>query len=95
VTERLSTDRRPGARYQRHRKFQLRCFFEGEIVIRPVRDDELAAVLRLWQAAGVTPPSISDSIALAALRTGDWAQFGTEMQQLGTELGQPADSAHH
>ena len=33
--------------------------------------------------------------ALAALRTGDWAQFGTEMQQLGTELGQPADSAHH
>ena len=33
--------------------------------------------------------------ALAALRTGDWAQFGTQMQQLGTELGQPADSAHH
>jgi uncharacterized membrane protein (UPF0182 family) len=33
--------------------------------------------------------------AVAALRTGDWAQFGTEMQQLGTELGQPADSAHH
>jgi uncharacterized membrane protein (UPF0182 family) len=33
--------------------------------------------------------------ALAALRTGDWARFGTEMQQLGTELGQPADSAHH
>ncbi len=34
----------------------------SEIVIRPVRDDELAAVLRLWHAAGVTPPSISDSI---------------------------------
>jgi hypothetical protein len=33
--------------------------------------------------------------ALAALRAGDWAQFGTEMQQLGTELGQQADSAHH
>ena len=33
--------------------------------------------------------------ALAALKAGDWAQFGTEMQQLGTELGQPADSAHH
>jgi hypothetical protein len=33
--------------------------------------------------------------ALAALRTGDWAQFGTEMQQAGMELGQPADSAHH
>src|SRR5580704_1107049 len=34
----------------------------GEIVIRSVRDDELAAVLGLWRAAGVTPPSISDSI---------------------------------
>src|SRR3984893_2123756 len=33
--------------------------------------------------------------ALAALKAGDWAQFGTEMQQLGTELGEPADSAHH
>jgi len=33
--------------------------------------------------------------ALAALKAGDWAQFGTEMQQLGAELGQPADSAHH
>jgi len=33
--------------------------------------------------------------ALAALRTGDWTQFGSEMQQLGTELGQPADAAHH
>jgi ribosomal protein S18 acetylase RimI-like enzyme len=34
----------------------------GEIVIRSARDDELAAVLMLWHAAGVTPPSISDSI---------------------------------
>ena len=34
----------------------------SEIVIRPVRDDELDAVLRLWDAAGVTPPSVSDSI---------------------------------
>jgi hypothetical protein len=33
--------------------------------------------------------------ALAALRTGDSAQFGIEMQQLGAELGQPADSGHH
>ena len=33
-----------------------------EIVIRPIRDDELAAVLELWHTAGVTPPSISDSI---------------------------------
>jgi ribosomal protein S18 acetylase RimI-like enzyme len=34
----------------------------GESVIRRVRDDELSAILRLWLAAGVTPPSISDSI---------------------------------
>ena len=34
----------------------------SEIVIRPVREDELAAVLRLWRAAGVTPPSTSDSV---------------------------------
>jgi hypothetical protein len=40
----------------------MRTETPGEVVIRPVRDDELAAVLLLWQAAGVTPPSISDSI---------------------------------
>jgi ribosomal protein S18 acetylase RimI-like enzyme len=34
----------------------------AELFIRPVRDDELAAVLRIWHAAGVTPPSVSDSI---------------------------------
>src|SRR5713226_8645074 len=32
-------------------------------IVRPVRDDELAAVLRLWQLAAVKPPSVSDSIA--------------------------------
>ena len=31
-------------------------------IIRRVRDDELAAVLALRHAAGVTPPSVSDSI---------------------------------
>ena len=31
-------------------------------VIRPVRQDEFPAVLRLWQQAGVTPPSVTDSI---------------------------------
>jgi ribosomal protein S18 acetylase RimI-like enzyme len=40
----------------------MRTETPGEVVIRPVRDDELAAVLLLWQAAGVTPPSVSDSI---------------------------------
>jgi ribosomal protein S18 acetylase RimI-like enzyme len=34
----------------------------SEAVIRPARADELAAVLRLWQESGVTPPSVTDSI---------------------------------
>jgi uncharacterized protein len=43
----------------------------------------------------LTGAAVHYNRALAALRTGDWAQFGVEMQQLGTELGQPADSGHH
>ena len=34
----------------------------AEPVIRRVRDDELGDVLELWRLAGVTPPSVSDSI---------------------------------
>ena len=34
----------------------------SETVIRPARDDELLSVLRLWQEAEVTPPSVTDSI---------------------------------
>jgi ribosomal protein S18 acetylase RimI-like enzyme len=34
----------------------------SETVIRPARDDDLSAVLRLWQEADVTPPSVTDSI---------------------------------
>ena len=34
----------------------------GAVAVRPIRGDELADVLRMWEAAGVTPPSISDSI---------------------------------
>jgi ribosomal protein S18 acetylase RimI-like enzyme len=30
-------------------------------VIRPARPDELSSVLRLWEEAGVTPPSVTDS----------------------------------
>jgi ribosomal protein S18 acetylase RimI-like enzyme len=33
-----------------------------EAVIRPARDGELSAVLRLWREVGVTPPSVTDSI---------------------------------
>src|SRR6266436_1265432 len=34
----------------------------SETVIRPARDDDLSAVLGLWQEADVTPPSDTDSI---------------------------------
>ncbi len=34
----------------------------SEAVIRRVRNGELAVILQMWQAAGVTPPSASDSI---------------------------------
>src|SRR6266851_1104285 len=34
----------------------------SEAIIRPARADELSAVLRLWQEADVTPPSVTDSI---------------------------------
>jgi ribosomal protein S18 acetylase RimI-like enzyme len=34
----------------------------SETIIRPARTDELAAVLRLWHEADVTPPSVTDSI---------------------------------
>ena len=33
--------------------------------------------------------------ALAALKLGDWTQFGQEMQALGHELKRPADMGHH
>jgi hypothetical protein len=34
----------------------------SETLVRPARVDELSTVLRLWQEAGVTPPSVTDSI---------------------------------
>src|SRR6185437_4750727 len=33
-----------------------------EVLIRKIRDDQLGAVLQMWQAAGVTPPSADDSL---------------------------------
>lgn len=33
-----------------------------EVLIRRVRDDELSALLQMWAAVRVTPPSVSDSI---------------------------------
>jgi uncharacterized protein len=49
------------------------------------------------RAAGLGTASEHYNRALAALRAGDWTQFGIEMQQLGRELGQPpgaADATH-
>lgn len=34
----------------------------SDVAIRAVRQDELAEVLQLWEGAGVTPPSVTDSI---------------------------------
>jgi ribosomal protein S18 acetylase RimI-like enzyme len=33
----------------------------SDIAVRRVRENELAAVLRLWEEADVTPPSVTDS----------------------------------
>jgi ribosomal protein S18 acetylase RimI-like enzyme len=33
-----------------------------ETIIRPANDNDLSAVLRLWQEADVTPPSVTDSV---------------------------------
>ncbi len=50
--------------------------------------------------SGPAPPGLQAaaahySRAIAALKQGDWTAFGSEMRQLGDELGQPADSRHH
>jgi ribosomal protein S18 acetylase RimI-like enzyme len=34
----------------------------SDLAIRPVREDELAEVLQVWEEAEVTPPSVTDSI---------------------------------
>ena len=34
----------------------------SDIAVRPVRESELATILRLWHEADVTPPSVTDSI---------------------------------
>jgi ribosomal protein S18 acetylase RimI-like enzyme len=47
-----------GDRYGENRESQI----VTQPVIRSARKDELPAVLRLWQEAGVTPPSVTDSI---------------------------------
>ena len=49
---------------------------------------------------GATPADLKQASehydrALAALKLGDWTQFGQEMQELGRALKRPADMEHH
>jgi uncharacterized membrane protein (UPF0182 family) len=60
---------------------------------------EVAAV-PVGAAPGNVTPDLQGAAAhynraLQALRLGDWAQFGAEMQKMGQDLGQPAASMHH
>lgn len=34
----------------------------SHVTIRPAREDEIPAILSLWRNAGVTPPSVTDSV---------------------------------
>jgi uncharacterized membrane protein (UPF0182 family) len=53
------------------------------------RAAEAAADHQNKKQAALAEASDSYSRALEALRAGDWARFGAEMQRLGTALGQP------
>ncbi|MGZ6194951.1 MAG: UPF0182 family membrane protein [Candidatus Binataceae bacterium] len=87
-------------------KSTLNALFTAPVEIPPPTISSTAAQAATATAPGAANPpqavkgdltgaSIHYNRALAALRTGDWAQFGSEMQQLGTELGHPSDSGHH
>ena len=43
---------------------------------------------------GIKAASEHYTQAMAALKAGDWTQFGVEMQKLGETLGQPDSSSH-
>ena len=89
----------------------LNALFSAPVQVAPPTVSQAAAsaatqALTTATASGATnpPPAVKGGLAgasvhynraLAALRTGDWTQFGVEMQQLGAELGQPADATHH
>jgi uncharacterized membrane protein (UPF0182 family) len=60
---------------------------------------EVAAV-PVGAAPGNVTPDLQGAAAhynraLQALRQGNWAEFGAEMQKLGQDLGQPVPSMHH
>ncbi len=87
-------------------KSTLNALFTAPVEIPPPTISSTAAQAATATAPGAAnpPPAVKGDLtgasihynrALAALRTGDWAQFGSEMQQLGTELGHPSDSGHH
>jgi len=86
----------------------LAALFEGQegvsqpAVVTPGRtpENQLAATrTREIEAnrTGQPAPALTSASghydrALQALRTGDWTQFGAEMQKLGTALGQPGEN---
>ncbi|MGZ6186169.1 MAG: UPF0182 family membrane protein [Candidatus Binataceae bacterium] len=87
-------------------KSTLNALFTAPVEIPPPTISSTAGQAATATAPGAAnpPPAVKGDLtgasihynrALAALRTGDWAQFGSEMQQLGTELGHPSDSGHH
>jgi uncharacterized membrane protein (UPF0182 family) len=86
-------------------KSTLNALFTAPVEIPPPTISSTAGQASATAPGAANPPpavkgdltgaSIHYNRALAALRTGDWAQFGSEMQQLGTELGHPSDSGHH
>jgi uncharacterized protein len=68
----------------------------------PASNPEVVAAAQPPPAAraGGAPPPLQDaaghySRALEALKQGDWANFGAEMQKLGEQLGQRSDSMRH
>ncbi len=77
--------------------------------VAPPSAPELTQVAPLTPPAGIpaalappgaTPADLKQASdhydrALAALKLGDWTQFGQEMQALGRELKRPADMEHH
>jgi len=86
----------------------LAALFEGQegvsqpavVTPGPTPENQLAATrTREIEAnrTGQPAPALTSASghydrALQALRTGDWTQFGAEMQKLGTALGQPGEN---
>lgn len=71
------------------------------LLARPSAPSELkpsaaaGAPAAVAMAPGLQSAAAHYNRALAALRQGDWTAFGSEMRQLGEELGAPGEPGHH